>query len=483
MCGTCDLPAKATFLNMKQYNGKFGCHKCKQEGERIHNTQVYPYKINMEMRTEEETLHQADSVTRDPICGVKGRTILSVLVFKWIQTTAIDSMHCVFEGIMRALLKLWFLPEFSDMPFSLYHFIDLVDKRLVNIKPPGFVQRRPRSIKKHLKHWKASEMKNFFFHFSLLILEDLMEAEYFNNFQLLVGAVNLLCQQSISTQMIQEAKRMLQEFVSTFQALYGLRHMTCNLHSLLHLPDVVEQLGPLWQYSCFTFESINGELKKLVHGSKSAELQIYNEASLFLNTFTLNKDYLYEGTKVYEFCKKQLSPTKQMKLSDVGNGFSIVGGLSKLRVPDNIIEIFEIDGIIGRNFFVFQKLLYNGFVYMSEVYNKAKVTNSTCAKFVTGNETSFGIIHMFVRVTNCLCRKICQCRAEHYVVVRKCTHNTTFPKLCIPGPRLDYIHSLEILGEFQIFPVTCLKSLCFLIVVKESNLKYVVEPVNTVEQE
>ncbi|XP_043474045.1 uncharacterized protein LOC122506114 [Leptopilina heterotoma] len=105
ICGTCDLPAKAKFLNMMQYNGKCGCPKCKQEGKRVNNTQVYPYKRNMAMRTEEETLEQAETVTNKPICGVKGPTILSLLVYKWIQTTAIDAMHCVFEGIMKALLK------------------------------------------------------------------------------------------------------------------------------------------------------------------------------------------------------------------------------------------------------------------------------------------------------------------------------------------------------------------------------------------
>lgn len=29
ICSTCDLPAKALFLNMKQYNSTWGCHKCK----------------------------------------------------------------------------------------------------------------------------------------------------------------------------------------------------------------------------------------------------------------------------------------------------------------------------------------------------------------------------------------------------------------------------------------------------------------------
>ena len=33
LCGTCDLPAKCMVLNMTQFNGKYGCPKCKQGGE------------------------------------------------------------------------------------------------------------------------------------------------------------------------------------------------------------------------------------------------------------------------------------------------------------------------------------------------------------------------------------------------------------------------------------------------------------------
>ena len=31
-----DLPAKATLLNCVQYNGKYGCHTCKLEGQQVY---------------------------------------------------------------------------------------------------------------------------------------------------------------------------------------------------------------------------------------------------------------------------------------------------------------------------------------------------------------------------------------------------------------------------------------------------------------
>lgn len=50
--------------------------------------------------------------------------------------------------------------------------------------------------------------------------------------------------------------------------------MTINVHNLLHLPETVKNLGPLWAHSCFAFEAVNGELLKLFHGSQKVEKQV-----------------------------------------------------------------------------------------------------------------------------------------------------------------------------------------------------------------
>ena len=51
--------------------------------------------------------------------------------------------------------------------------------------------------------------------------------------------------------------------------------MTINIHNLLHLPNVVRHLGPLWVNSCFAFEMAIGELLSLFHGSQGIEDQVY----------------------------------------------------------------------------------------------------------------------------------------------------------------------------------------------------------------
>lgn len=124
MCGTCDLQAKALFLNMKQYNGYYGCQHCTINGARENNVQYYPY--------DKEIIEQAKEASRKntAVCGVKGITVLSKVVYKYIETTAIDIMHCMYEGVMKILKSFAFYSENHEHPASLTRRLTLIYKRL-----------------------------------------------------------------------------------------------------------------------------------------------------------------------------------------------------------------------------------------------------------------------------------------------------------------------------------------------------------------
>ena len=44
--------------------------------------------------------------------------------------------------------------------------------------------------------------------------------------------------------------------------------MTMKVHMLRHIPMCVRNFGPLWVFSCFAYESSNGFLKTMVHGTR-----------------------------------------------------------------------------------------------------------------------------------------------------------------------------------------------------------------------
>lgn len=63
-------------------------------------------------------------------------------------------------------------------------------------------------------------------------------------------------------------------FLSYTHTPIGDNSCTMNVHLLRHLVTCVRNWGPLWVYSCFSFESMNGHLKALFHGSRDMSKQV-----------------------------------------------------------------------------------------------------------------------------------------------------------------------------------------------------------------
>ena len=68
-----------------------------------------------------------------------------------------------------------------------------------------------------------------------------------------------------------------------FPYLYELRYQTINIHNLLHLPQSVRELGPLWTNSCFHFEDKNGYILKMIRGTQNVASQIVTAVSFVQN--------------------------------------------------------------------------------------------------------------------------------------------------------------------------------------------------------
>lgn len=127
---------------------------------------------------------------------------------------------------------------------------------------------------KDFSHWKASEFRSFLFFYGIPCLWNILPDEYFQHFILLVEAIWLLDQISVSPECLQKAHNLLQHFCLRIEALYGSRYEMFNVHCLLHLHDCVKNIGPLWACSCFWYEDYNGDLRRLFHGTNKVELQI-----------------------------------------------------------------------------------------------------------------------------------------------------------------------------------------------------------------
>lgn len=67
-----DLPARASIVNMKQYNGKYGCLQCEDEGvprPTTHLVRNWPFSASSTPRTHQSVIfHAKESLrTREPV--------------------------------------------------------------------------------------------------------------------------------------------------------------------------------------------------------------------------------------------------------------------------------------------------------------------------------------------------------------------------------------------------------------------------------
>lgn len=487
ICGTCDMPAKACFLNMHDHKGIFGCMKCKIQSKNHGRTRVYRYKKNIPLRTSEETVYQGIQAheQKKPCQGVKGPTIISKITHDFIRTTAIDTMHCVYLGVVKSLFMLWFDVSHRNCPFSLYKFCKFVNARIQKITPPSCIPRLPRSLFTY-HYWKATEFKAWLLYYSLPILSFIMDKEYFEHHKLLVLGISLLSQSSISPAMIDQASSALEGYVSQFEKLYGIRNMTCNLHCILHLADVVREFGPLNITSCFIFEHLNGGFRRLVHGTKYAQLQMCSAVSSFNYIADLKTRLTRISDDVIQFSKQlEYSGMHRRKLTPISANTFIFGQLNKLvKLSDEIIDALLSLGINRSEGQIFTRLFKNGLEYDSTMYNetKRKKTNSSVVKYSLHHQIHVGIVYTFIKLPDNKCNDHTAAnslKSDQYIaMIEPCSI------LESPVPNLLKICEKTPNKLLEAVEVSNILTVCFAINADEdSNAFFVIDPVNTLEFE
>lgn len=380
-CLSCDTPARSAVMNMNQHNGACCCPKCIQPGKNLRtdtggNIRVFPYQVDNPLGPERKTVvsdaYEADN-TGKVVNGIKGPSFFMFCPnFDPVKNVGIDTMHLLFLGTVRLLLKLWFNVSSSTQIFSLYKEVDIVDNRLSNIKPSHFITRTPRNISDNLKFWKAAELRSWFFYYSIPCLMDLMKPNYFYHFCSFVEAIVLLNSASISENDIVRSEKLLQYFVFMMPNLYDERYMTINVHSLVHLPQMVRELGPLWSSSCFPFESASGDLLKLFHGTQCIDIQIVNAVHVF-NTLPFFYQEIDEGSPEFKLVasltKKQKKHTDNFEVCGKGYGKTL-----SLIIKGKLCLYFN-KPVFEKDVLFYKRAYIRGIMYHSSEYTRVTKRN------------------------------------------------------------------------------------------------------------
>ncbi|KAK3922577.1 Protein KINKY POLLEN [Frankliniella fusca] len=472
LAGTADLPAKADFMGLKYPSGSHSCAVCKISGksvkvketestsprasadedslsggegekgknkkmtkprqektkERIGSVWVFPYEEQAALRQHDETeafgvqVLKIRSETKNDKAhkfGVKHPTYLSKIMPDMIRGMGIDDLHHSYHGVGHKLLELWTSPKFHKMPWSIKGKLPLLDNRLQSIKLPNYVQCGVRSLS-NLSLWKAQHMKVFILYLSLAVLEGVLPTVYYDHFSIFVHCIFILNSTSISPAQLLFCSEKLKYFVKQFQELYGVRHMTINVHNTQHLTFVVNNLGPLRCYSCFPFESLNGQMLKMIHGTKYVQIQLANCAYMLMSL--PHEISCIKSQKLSNFTSYIHHSYQRVKLLEQISSDTFAAG-KYIVLPKVTVEVraaMAVEKINSNVCKYFSKLKKGAILFVAKSYSRSTKTASHLISYKnSNNDICYGIILVFIKVScSASCVEICTCQPSYLAAIQ-----------------------------------------------------------------
>jgi hypothetical protein len=230
-----DLPAKASILNMTQFNGYYGCSVCTSIGhyDKQAHSMLYPiFDGPIKLRDEEthwEHVRVAE-LNNQIVFGVKGKSVLQTILPTPINFP-LDCMHLVYLGVTRSLVN----------HICTHGLVNdtLISAFITNIQLPASFKRKPRSLE-YRTYFKAQEWK-------FLLLYALPVSLFLANTDskvclltlLLSSAVYSMSTRCVPRSNVSNSRSLLSAFHQLLIQLFGQKSLSYSIHALSHLPLMV----------------------------------------------------------------------------------------------------------------------------------------------------------------------------------------------------------------------------------------------------
>ena len=131
--------------------------------------------------------------------------------------------------------------------------VKLINEFILSVSPPDELLRILIPLTTYWNLWKASECRSWLLFYSPVVLRNILPGAYYHHWLLLVNGMRLLLKPSVSCKEIEKVMLLFCKFVNQIPTLYGIQHVSYNVHFLLHVVDSAEYWGAPWAYSAFMY--------------------------------------------------------------------------------------------------------------------------------------------------------------------------------------------------------------------------------------
>ncbi|XP_048246530.1 uncharacterized protein LOC124135241 [Haliotis rufescens] len=184
-------------------------------------------------------------------------------------------------------------------------------------------------------------------------------------------------------------------FMLCFLFNLGIAKQSMNIHMLTHLPHFVRLFGPLWNFSCFGFESMNAHLKSMIHGTRHINHQISCAISMTRSLPGLVKNIIKrtESDDTKRLAKLLSSKITMGEKDDEKQDAQVLGKRRQLKADDPTVEQFQLHGLVHK---FFRCATDKGHRLWSAEYQRCKIRNSYTISFIYNDATRYGSILYFI---------------------------------------------------------------------------------------
>lgn len=184
----------------------------------------------------------------------------------------IDPMHNLFLGTSKYIVKNVWLG--GDNPLIDKKQFTTIQDRVDNCIIPSTMGRIPHKIASSFVSFTADQWKSWTSVFSLYALHEIISDDHLECWRFFVQACHVLTTPMISMEDVEEGHKLLQDFCTKFENIYGSHKVTPNMHLHMHLVDCIKDYGPVYSFWLFSFERYNGLLGNFRTNQRSVELQL-----------------------------------------------------------------------------------------------------------------------------------------------------------------------------------------------------------------
>ncbi|XP_032457495.1 uncharacterized protein LOC116738648 [Nasonia vitripennis] len=359
-----DSPARCGAQGIHQFNGKCGCSWCKHPGVWAEGSMRYPVlESTPEVRNAESM--RSDMLTAtpdDPIDGVIGPSPLATLThFDVVFGFVPDYLHCVLQGVINQFTEYYAKTMNANQ-------IKEVDSIMMSITAYNQNARYTRRFSSR-GNWSARERENFALFYSVPIFSRILSKERFYHWLLLVESLYILLQENITIAELNEADKMLHEFVGKTQQYFVIKAMTYNVHQLLHLGRSVLDWWPLWAHSTFSFEAGNHYILRATKCARGVTQQICRYVNLQHHILLIQERvYPRVSATITMFCDDILSDRVKNFQEMNGRTYFSTGSY----MGHGIIEEFD----LPETAMFYAKMVQNSCLYQTAIKEKKRSNDS-----------------------------------------------------------------------------------------------------------